>query len=99
MPSSYFRRLRSLQIKVGYQHNMHIQPRLVPGDNELYVQAENLNGVRLQTDWAFTHSDGEQVETVELLSGKRSSKKVNPKISKPEDLIMRGVTLRCLPAK
>jgi hypothetical protein len=92
-------RVRSMQINVGYQHNMHIQPRLVPGDNELYVQADSLDGVKLQTDWAYTHPDGERVETVELESGKRSAKTVNPKISKPDDLIMRGVTLRCLPAK
>lgn len=90
-------RVRGLQINVGYQLNMHILPRLVPGENELYVQAEQVEGVRLVSEWAYTHPDGEQVESVELSKAGRERKAVNPQIRKPDDLIMRGVTLKCLP--
>ena len=88
--------LRGLDITVGYQLNMNILPRLVPGDNELYLQADELNGVRLEADWAFTSPDGEVIETVSLNEAGRSSAKVHLDIKRPDDIIMRGVTMRCL---
>ncbi|MBI3830197.1 MAG: hypothetical protein HY291_11810 [Planctomycetes bacterium] len=91
-------RIRGLGIHVGYQVNMHILPRLVPGANELYLQAEKLEGVKLTADWAYTHPDGEKVERVELAKSGRSARSVEPGIKKPDDLIMRGVTVKCLPA-
>jgi len=91
-------RIRGLQINVGYQTNMHILPRLTPGENELYLQAEKLDGMRLETVWAYTHTDGERLEKVALDRPGRAARKVDPGVKKPDDLIMRGVTLRCLPA-
>jgi hypothetical protein len=93
-------RLRGFQITVGYQLNMHILPRLVPGKNELYLQADRQDNVKLQAEWAYTHPDGERVETLTLAPGEKTTcRSVDPKINRPEDIIMRGVTLRCLPAK
>ncbi len=47
--------MRGLQITVGYQLNMSIIPRLVPGNNALYLQAEKLDGVKLVAEWAYGH--------------------------------------------
>ncbi len=91
-------RIRGLHICVGYQQNMHLQPRLVPGENELYVQADKLDGMKLVTQWTYTHPEGDRVECVELCKPGREVRKVNPGIAKPDGLIMRGVTLKCLPA-
>jgi len=87
--------LRGLQITVGYQLNMNILPRLIPGENKLYLQADKLDGVKLSAEWAFTHPEGERVETVTLEKAGRAARTINPIVKKPDELIMRGVTLRC----
>ncbi|MCK6471782.1 MAG: hypothetical protein L6R28_08545 [Planctomycetes bacterium] len=92
-------RVRGIHVHVGYQHNMNIQPRLVPGANELYLEAKHLDGVKLETEWNYTHPDGEKSETVALAKPGRAAKSVDPKIERPDDLIMRGVTLTCVPAE
>lgn len=91
-------RLRGLHICVGYQQNMYIQPRLLPGENELYLQAEKLDGVKLQAEWNYGTAEGEHSESLELGKGTRATKKLRPTAQKPEDLLMRGVTLKCIPA-
>jgi hypothetical protein len=92
-------RVRGLHICVGYQLNMNLLPRLLPGSNPLYLQAEKLDGVKLSAEWAYTHPEGEKLETVSLEKASRAAKSVDPGIKKPDDIVMRGVTLRCLPAK
>ena len=45
---------------MGFQHNMHIQPRLVPGQNQLWVEAAQLdNGSKVQAEWIY-QVDGEE---------------------------------------
>ncbi len=88
-------RLRGLQMTVGYQLNMNILPRLVPGENKLYLQADKVDGVKLSAEWAYTHPDGERLETVTLEKAGRAARSINPIVKKPDELIMRGVTLRC----
>jgi len=90
-------RIRGLNINVGYQVNMHVLPRLMPGENELSLQAEKLDGVKLQGEWNYTNPEGERTETLELSKSGRTAKKVDAGARKPEDVIMRGMTLRCLP--
>ena len=92
-------RVRGLQVHVGCQVNMNVLPRLVPGKNTLYLQASEMNGVNLRADWAYTHPDGERLETLNLDAHGRAARTVDPGVSRPDELIMRGVTLRCLPVK
>lgn len=91
-------RLRGLQICAGYQQNMHLQPRLLPGANDLYLQAEKLDGVKLVAEWNYADPAGEHSETLDLGRGARATKQVQAGGKKPEDLVMRGVTLKCIPA-
>jgi hypothetical protein len=90
-------RIRGLQINVGYQLNMNILPRLLPGSNELYLQAEAQEGTTLAAEWAFGTPAGDRVETVTLGKSGRASRKVTLKAKGPEEIVMRGVTLKCLP--
>lgn len=93
-------RCRVLQISVGYQLNMNVLPRLLPGANELSLEAEHNDGLILQTDWAWSQGQDERVESLVLDPGGKVARRiVNPGASRPEDLHMRGVTLRCLPAR
>ena len=92
-------RCRALQIAVGYQVNMNVLPRLLPGDNELTLQAEQSDGLTLQADWAWTQGQDEKSASVLLKPGDKLARcTINPQATRPEDLQMRGVTLRCLPA-
>ena len=71
----------------------------LPGDNELTLQAEQSDGLTLQADWAWTQGQDEKCESVILKPGEKIARRtINPQASRPEDLHMRGVTLRCLPA-
>jgi hypothetical protein len=91
-------RVRGFQINVGYQLNMNILPRLVPGNNELFIKAKSVSSdIHLVADWAYTHPEGEIVDTVAL--NKSGINAINKKldIKLPSDIIMRGVTLKCLP--
>lgn len=92
-------RIRGLQLAVGYQLNMNVLPRLVPGANELFVEAGALDGVKLAAEWAFTHPQGERLESVALDRAGRAARKVDLDLAKPSDVVMRGVTLRCLDAR
>jgi hypothetical protein len=66
----------------------------------LTLQAEQNDGLILQTDWAWSQGLDEHVESLVLAPGMKSiGRTVDPGASRPEELHMRGVTLRCLPAR
>ncbi len=91
-------RLRGFQINVGYQVNMNILPRLLPGKNELGIKAKSISpNIKLEAEWAYTHPDGEMVDTVTLDKAGENKTIKNLSIKSPADIIMRGVTLYCRP--
>jgi len=90
--------VRGFQINVGYHLNMNVLPRLVPGKNELYLKAKSISSeVKLQAEWAYTHPEGEKVDAIELEKAGENKIQKNLNIKLPSDIIMRGVTLKCLP--
>ncbi len=91
-------RMNALRIMVGYQHNMHVQPRLLPGDNRLYLEAgEVAPGHGLRARWNYTTPEGEAEESLVLEVPGRSEKAVALGGFRPDEIVMRGVTLECLP--
>lgn len=90
-------RVLSLDFSVGYQLNMQTLPRLLAGDNTLYLQSGALDGARLEAEWVFTGRKGQQIECLQLQQAGETHRVVNPGVEAHEDLIMRGVSLRCLP--
>ncbi|MGQ9661338.1 MAG: hypothetical protein ACUVWX_03255 [Kiritimatiellia bacterium] len=83
-----------LRIMVGYQHNMQIQPRLLPGDNQLYLEAGAMDeGERLVARWNYTLPAGEQESVVHLDSPGIARRTVHCPVRKPEEIVMRGVSL------
>ena len=86
--------LSALRIKVGYQHNMHMQPRLLPGDNPLYLEADKIDdGHQLTATWHATTPDGEISEELQLDKAGKTEKTVNLDYTRPEDIVARGVTV------
>jgi len=90
-------RVDALRIQVGFHHNMHIQPRLLPGENELYIEADEVDsGDSLEVRWAATAGDREITERLALDTTGRTERKIDVGCEKPEDIIMRGVTLEVI---
>ncbi len=89
-------RMNALRIMVGYHHNMHVQPRLLPGRNKLFLEADQLAaGCRLACRWNYTTPDGEQEQALDLAEPGRTEKTVTvPKLT-PDQVVMRGVTVEC----
>jgi len=81
-------------------------PRLLPGPNELYLQADRQENVVLNTEWHCTRlahgsrREEEQSSSLTLNPGDKTVRQsVKIDAERPEDLIMRGVTLSCQAAK
>jgi hypothetical protein len=88
--------VQALNIAVGFQHNMHIQPRLVPGANPLWVEAGQLgDGAKLQAEWIY-QIDGEEKRTgIELAKTGRSEETVKLDAGCPSKIWMTGIRLAC----
>jgi hypothetical protein len=90
-------RMNALRIMIGYQHNMYVQPRLVPGRNALFLEAaEVAPGHRLSARWNYTTPAGEAEESLALAAAGRTGKALDLPSLRPDDIIMRGVTLECM---
>lgn len=93
-------RLNALRLMVGYQHNMHVQPRLLPGRNRLFLEADEVAaGHKVVARWNYTTPRGEKAHCLELGKAGRAESALTIGKIKPEELVMRGVTLECLPAQ
>ena len=89
--------MQALDVAVGFQHNMHVQPRLVPGRNRLWLEADQLDdGSKLQAEWIY-HIDGKQLRSAVTLDKQgRAGDTVAAQVDAPEKILMTGVKLNCL---
>ena len=88
--------LQALNITVEFQHNMNLQPRILPGENPLYLEAETVDdGSVLEAEWIF-QVNGEQ-EKIKL--GLKSAGVIEERIQRdekcPSELFMTGLRLTC----
>ncbi|HTL51147.1 MAG TPA: hypothetical protein VL860_01085 [Planctomycetota bacterium] len=89
--------VRGLNVTVGFQHNMHLQPRLLPGANPLWLEAGALDpGVRLRSEWIYTQGRREQSVLLELDRAGRAERTVEVAAESPEDIVMTGIRMECL---
>ena len=87
-------RMNALRIMVGYQHNMHVQPRLLPGVNGLHLAAAEVGaGEEVSARWNYTTPAGEQEAVLKLDEAGRVNETVQVACEEPDDIIMRGVTI------
>jgi hypothetical protein len=87
-------RVDALRLQVFFHHNMQIQPRLLPGENTLFLEAEELGqGETLEARWNATVAGEEQTESLTLEKAGNTEKAASFECKKPEDIVMRGITL------
>lgn len=88
--------LQALRIAVGFQHNMFVQPRLVPGANNLWLEAGNVPaGSSLQAEWIYQVNGDEQRSSVNLDKPGRAETTVNLNVDCPSKIFMTGIKLNC----
>ena len=88
--------VQALRIAVGFQHNMHIQPRLVPGQNSLWLQAADLaTGSKLQAEWIYQIDGEERRSCVGLAKAGRADDAVKLDVDCPSKIWMTGIRLSC----
>ncbi len=88
-------RLQSLRITAGYQQNMFTQPMLLPGKNKLWLQADETNGETLTAEWNFTMKGQEHCLALPLQEDGKAEQTFDIECDRPDDLTMRGVSIRC----
>lgn len=88
--------VRGLRLTVGFQHNMHLQPRLLPGENPLWLEASSLaSGLRLGAEWIYTQGRRESSARLMLERAGRSEQNVTLAADSPEDILMTGLRIDC----
>ena len=82
---------------VGFQHNMHVQPRLVPGRNRLWLEADQLDaGSKLQAEWIY-QIEGKQLRSAVTLDKQgRTDNTVAAQADSPAEILITSVKLKCL---
>jgi len=89
--------VQALRIAVGFQHNMHIQPRLLPGANPLWLEAAEIDdGSRLQAEWVYQQGGAERRAALGLDSAGRGEQVVTIDADRPSDVHTTGLRLKCL---
>ena len=89
--------VQALNVAVGFQHNMYIQPRLLPGENPLWVEAAELaDGAKLRAEWIYQLDGQERRAAVELAKAGRAAEGVVIEADCPSDVHTTGIRLSCL---
>ncbi|KKM22883.1 hypothetical protein LCGC14_1620810, partial [marine sediment metagenome] len=89
--------MQALDIAVGFQHNMYIQPRLLPGANPLWLEAESVDdGARVEAEWIYQVDDEERRAALALAEAGRAEQDVAIGADAPSDVLMTGIKLRCV---
>lgn len=89
--------VQALRISVGFQHNMHLQPRVLPGANPLWLEAGTLDaGDRLAAEWIYRHSGKECRSSLELSAPGKAAGTVTVEAQDPAEVWMTGIRLSCL---
>jgi len=89
--------VQALDVAVGFQHNMYIQPRLLPGENPLWIEAAELaGGAKLRAEWIYQLGGEERRAAVELAEPGRTDEGVVIEADCPSDVHTTGIRLCCL---
>ena len=89
--------LDTLRILVAFQNNMQIQPRLLPGDNDLYLDVPALDaGDTCSVRWNYATPEGHTETSLTTDSAGRVEETVAVAVDNPEDIVMNGVTIQVM---
>ena len=88
--------LQGLNVTVGFQHNMDAQPKLVPGDNALWIEAEKLDrNTKLGAEWVYQVDGKQQKSGFELSKAGRAAGRVRVDTDCPSRICMTGLRISC----
>lgn len=88
--------VRALNVTVGFQHNMFLQPMLVPGKNPLWLSVAKMDpATSLSAEWIYQVKEEEQRVQVSATQPGRAMQQANIKAASPADIRMTGITLDC----
>lgn len=89
--------LLALNICVGFQHNMYVAPRLLPGANPLWLAAGELaSDCKLEAEWTCQTPGGQERERLDLAQAGTTETTVKMDEATPPEIHMSGLTLRCV---
>jgi hypothetical protein len=90
--------VQGFDLTIGFQHNMYVQPRLLPGENPLWVEAAEVDdGCRVEAEWVYQIDRRERREVLGLDQASRAARTVElGEVASPEEVLMTGVKLRCV---
>ncbi|MFW6152468.1 MAG: hypothetical protein ACOC6C_05780, partial [Verrucomicrobiota bacterium] len=87
--------LQALDVTVRFQHNMDTQPRLVPGGNNLWVDAQDISDSTVDAEWVYQVDGKQRQNKVELSSSGRAQEDVELDVDSPERIRMTGLRINC----
>lgn len=89
--------IRGLRIAVAFQHNMYIQPRILPGQNPLWLEAGELDaGDRVHAEWIYQLRGEENRARLELDKPGRAETTINLDAADPSEVWTTGIRLACV---
>lgn len=89
-------KMQALDISVGFQHNMYIQPRLLPGENPLWLTADQVDdNTKLTAEWIYQQDREEHRVGLSLDSAGEATETVSLDAPSPADIRMTGIKLNC----
>ena len=89
--------VQAMDIAIGFQHNMHLQPRLVPGENPLWLEdAQVDDGTKLQAEWIYQLDGDERRAGIGLEQAGKAEQTVLVDVDRPSRILMTGIKLNCL---
>jgi len=88
--------VQALNVTAAFQHNMFVQPMLLPGRNPLWLEAGTLEtGASLEAEWIYQLRGQERREKLTLAQAGHAECAVDIAASSPDEIIMTGVRLGC----
>lgn len=86
--------VQAMNITVGFEHNMYVQPRLVPGENALWLEAKELSpDVSLEAEWIYQVQGEERRFLLALEKAGRAEEALSLDVSSPAGILMTGLKL------
>jgi len=89
--------VQGFDVTIGFQHNMFVQPMLLPGTNGLWLQAAELDAdSRLEADWIYQTNGAEKRVRLQRPVAGMTRQALSLDVDGPDDILMTGLQLRCV---
>ncbi len=87
--------MQALNLTIGFQHNMYLQPRLLPGQNDLWLECEKKTGeINLTAEWVYEKDEDEFIEALDTSAVGTATKTLTLDGKCPSEIKMTSVRLK-----